>query len=197
MSGPLPRGEAVIRTEAEWGQGERGAAGYEDSGESGLEATLGSNEPRRGARRTTSAKRQRSSTRQPSTVEARKIPQHQWVQFFNDFSRRHAGWLAEVEVREQGDASRVEARRLPFEGITVDLKPGALDTTSIILEMQTNVHLTHMIPRTRQIYFTENPPQIEIQVIAANGDRTIAHFHSPPREPRLLPPAKSTRTEAG
>jgi hypothetical protein len=34
-SGPLPpRKGAVIRGQAEWGQGERGAAGYEDHGES-------------------------------------------------------------------------------------------------------------------------------------------------------------------
>jgi uncharacterized membrane protein/CBS domain-containing protein len=33
-SGPLPEGDAEIRTPASWGQGERGAAGYEDSGRS-------------------------------------------------------------------------------------------------------------------------------------------------------------------
>ncbi|HZP42793.1 MAG TPA: CBS domain-containing protein [Candidatus Binatia bacterium] len=33
-SGPLPKGEAPIRTMAAWGQGERGAAGYEDAGQS-------------------------------------------------------------------------------------------------------------------------------------------------------------------
>lgn len=34
MSGPLPAGDAVIRGQMEWGQGERGAAGYENHGES-------------------------------------------------------------------------------------------------------------------------------------------------------------------
>lgn len=37
-SGPLPPGNPPIRTQAEWGQGERGAAGYEDHGESELTA---------------------------------------------------------------------------------------------------------------------------------------------------------------
>ncbi|HET9986521.1 MAG TPA: hypothetical protein VFQ38_23290 [Longimicrobiales bacterium] len=32
--------DAVIRGQAEWGQGERGAAGYEDSGQSELNYTL-------------------------------------------------------------------------------------------------------------------------------------------------------------
>ncbi len=35
-SGPLPRGNAPVQGEASWGQGERGAAGYEDSGSSEL-----------------------------------------------------------------------------------------------------------------------------------------------------------------
>jgi hypothetical protein len=32
-SGPLPEGEAEVRPMASWGQGERGAAGYEDHGD--------------------------------------------------------------------------------------------------------------------------------------------------------------------
>ena len=31
-SGPLPPGDAAVRTQAEWGQGERGVEGYEDHG---------------------------------------------------------------------------------------------------------------------------------------------------------------------
>jgi hypothetical protein len=45
-SGPLPPGRgAVIRSQAEWGQGERGAAGYEDHGESELRTLPPSDEP--------------------------------------------------------------------------------------------------------------------------------------------------------
>jgi CBS domain-containing protein len=36
MSGPHPRGNAPIVTPASWGQGKRGAAGYEDHGDSEL-----------------------------------------------------------------------------------------------------------------------------------------------------------------
>jgi hypothetical protein len=34
VSGPHPAGDAEIKGQAEWGQGERGAAGYEDHGDS-------------------------------------------------------------------------------------------------------------------------------------------------------------------
>src|SRR6266853_4936455 len=36
MSGPHPAGDAEIRGQASWGQGERGATGYEDQGSSEL-----------------------------------------------------------------------------------------------------------------------------------------------------------------
>ena len=35
-SGPYPEGNAELRGQAGWGQGERGAAGYEDHGSSEL-----------------------------------------------------------------------------------------------------------------------------------------------------------------
>jgi len=38
-SGPWPEGDAPIVGEKDWGQGERGAAGYEDHGESELNLT--------------------------------------------------------------------------------------------------------------------------------------------------------------
>lgn len=40
MSGPHPKGEAPLVWPASWGQGERGAAGYEDHGESELSISL-------------------------------------------------------------------------------------------------------------------------------------------------------------
>jgi hypothetical protein len=36
MSGPLPEGDAEVHPLPSWGQGERGAAGYEDHGDSEL-----------------------------------------------------------------------------------------------------------------------------------------------------------------
>lgn len=124
--------------------------------------------------------------------ELREIPERRWVKYFNDFNRRFDGWLAEVEVETRGRAARrrVEARRLPFEGITVDLKRGAHRTTSVILEMQPNVHLTHMVPNTRKIRVKDELPDIEVQIIAANGEKTTVQFQQRSRELRLLPPPK-------
>jgi Family of unknown function (DUF5335) len=172
-SGPLPRGNAPIRTEAAWGQGTRGAAGYEDSGRSEL-SRRSQTTSRRGA---TSGRRRPLEQR---TDEAgQEIPRSQWVRFLNNFSKNHDGWLAKVEVLEPGNRFGEETRTMPLLGITVDIKPGARNTTSVILGIQPNVHLTHMIPRTKRITFNENEQQIEIE--AASGDKTLLHFEAPRR----------------
>lgn len=178
VSGPLPRGKAPIRTEAAWGQGSRGAAGYEDSGSSELNLP-----PRRGRTQATArhgaTTGRRQSPGQPSGMADREIPRDQWRRFFDAFSRDHDGWIARVEVAEKGRRSGEETRRMPLHGITVDTKPGARNTTSIILGLQPNVHLTHMITKTKQIVFNEGEQEIRIE--SSDGDQTIVHFEAPRR----------------
>jgi hypothetical protein len=83
----------------------------------------------------------------------------------------------EVVVASRGNRSRIEARRLPLQGITVDLKPGDKGTTSIILDLQPNVHLTHTVPRTKRVLLKEKRQELEIS--SANGETTVAHFQAP------------------
>jgi hypothetical protein len=176
-SGPLPRGRAPVRTEAEWGQGTRGAAGYEDSGRSGL------NLPRSGRCRTAARQGAISGRKQPAAPSpgpaGREIPRNQWARFFNAFSKDHDGWIARIEVISDGKNSGEETRSLPLLGITVDTKPGAGNTTSIIMGVQPNVHLTHMVTRTKQIRINEDEQEIHIE--SASGDKTIVHFQAPRR----------------
>jgi hypothetical protein len=178
ISGPLPRGKAPIRTEAAWGQGSRGAAGYKDSGSSGLDLRS-----RRGRTQTTTRRgapaRGRQSPRRTAATADREIPRNQWESFFDAFSRDHDGWIARIEVAEKGRRSGEETRRMPLHGITVDTKPGARNTTSIILGLQPNVHLTHMFSKTKQILFNEGEQEIRIE--STDGDQTIVHFEAPRR----------------
>ncbi|HZQ47353.1 MAG TPA: DUF5335 family protein, partial [Verrucomicrobiae bacterium] len=97
----------------------------------------------------------------------REIPRSQWVRFFNRFSQDHEGWPAEVKVLENGRRSEVEARTLPLQGISVDLKAGANDTTSIMLDMKPTLHLTHLVPHTKHVVLKED--QQELEVVSADG----------------------------
>lgn len=85
--------------------------------------------------------------------------------------------MTRVEVVSKGRRGALEARDLPLQGIAVDLKGSSPDTTFIILDMRPNVHLTHSVPRTKQVTFNERKQQLQIS--AANGDKAIANFKAP------------------
>lgn len=107
----------------------------------------------------------------------REIPRNQWVKFLDQFSKVHDGWPTTVKVTRAGKRRlATEARALPLQGITVDLKNRAdRDRTSIILDMQPNVHLTHSVPETKRVISREN----ELEIEAANGDRALVSCKSP------------------
>src|SRR5258708_7726407 len=88
--------------------------------QSGTTSTRGS--LLRGRGRGTPTQQRRTAGQRTSEVQ--EIPRNQWVRFFDVFSKNHDGWLIEVVVAGRGNRSRVEARRLPLQGITVDLKTG-------------------------------------------------------------------------
>ncbi|MDB6112903.1 MAG: hypothetical protein JWR69_4653 [Pedosphaera sp.] len=176
ISGPWPKGEAEIRTEAAWGQGARGAAGYEDSGRSELSPLP---KPGRGARAGARAGAGQRRTATGRSTAGQEIPRSRWVRFFDAFSKDHDGWPTSVEVTPKGKGKQVEARKLPLQGVTVDLKPQDKDTTSIILDMQPNVHLTHTVPETIQVIFRED--QQELEIASSSGDKAVIHFQRPGR----------------
>lgn len=175
ISGPWPKGKAEIRTEAAWGQGARGAAGYEDSGRSELSPPPKPGRATRAGARTKAGQRRTSAGR--GTQSGQEIPRNQWVRFFDAFSKDHDGWPTSVEVIPKGKRKQVEARKLPLQGITVDLKRPDRDTTSIILDMQPNVHLTHTVPKTVQVVLRED--QQELEIASSSGDKAVVRFQAP------------------
>jgi hypothetical protein len=72
-----------------------------------------------------------------------EVQRDEWVAFFEGFSRRHQGWLATVEVFGSDIGAQVEARELPLEGITAELKQEGADNISIFLGKTPDEHVTH------------------------------------------------------
>ena len=58
-------------------------------------------------------------------MSTQEILRNEWAKFFDGFSLRHQGWLVTVEVFGSDIGAQVEARELPLQGITAELKPGA------------------------------------------------------------------------
>lgn len=180
MSGPHPEGDAPIRTEAAWGQGERGAAGYKDHGSSELTYEGGqvlggySGQPAGGPG--------------PEAAEhsSREIPRGEWLSFLDSFSRQHQGWLVTLQVPEGQGRSGVEAENLKLEGITPEHSEGH-DRISIALGQAPDDHLTHFVADPKRLLFLETSSggHLGLQIEAADGSRTLVRFRGPARPETL------------
>ncbi len=110
-----------------------------------------------------------------------EIPRKEWVNFFDGFSRQHRSWLINLEVTQDGKKHALEARELPFQGVTVDLKHGDEDTTSITLEQGRQQYLTHTVPHTKRVLLeqTQQGADSGLTIESADGSKTMLKFRSP------------------
>lgn len=119
-------------------------------------------------------------------MQTKEIPQNQWRQFFDDFSKQHAGWVIDLEVigREIGDQQ--EVNDLPLVGITADAK-GSEPGLEITAGQTTDSHVTHIINRPRHVWVKQPGNSIEIE--AEDGTKTILNFEQvgPGQAERQLP----------
>ena len=109
----------------------------------------------------------------------RLIPRPEWSRFFDEFSRRHRGRAATVQVFGPKLGSQVEARDLPLEGIVA----GA-DTVGPV-----TIHLGSAPPRPNLEHHVDEPDQIWVELTDAgveealeieseDGTKTVVQFSS-------------------
>jgi len=113
MSGPLPKGNAQIRGMMEWGQAERGAAGYSEHGGSGLQFESGlllggydANQPHL-----------------DSSVSAKSLSASVWPAYCEWLTTNFRGLDMTLERVDQKGTSIVDVRERPFRS----LKPRLLE----------------------------------------------------------------------
>ena len=50
----------------------------------------------------------------------RQVPRAEWFKFFENFTRRHEGWLVTVRVLDPRYGAQIEVDNLPLSGIVAD-----------------------------------------------------------------------------
>lgn len=158
MSGPLPPGPAELRTPAAWGQGERGAAGYEDSGRSELVYDQG--QLLGGL-----------DTDAPGSPPAggMEIQLEAWEKTLDEFSRQHSGCSVQVE-EIAGPERRLAVSRSPLQGISAD-RAGARDKIYVSVGGRPGAAYTHTVSAPRRLRIDAAQPSTEIE--SADGQRTV------------------------
>ena len=110
-----------------------------------------------------------------------EIPQRDWVEYLDEFSREHQGEQVTVEVMAKEVGAQVEARDVPFQGISADLKRGGEHDVNIILGKEPNPPLTRIVPEARRIFVmsTDQGNDQALEIEAADGSRTLVRFSLP------------------
>ena len=180
MSGPHPRGNAEIRGQASWGQGERGAAGYEDHG--GSELSFEGGELLGGFNIGPGGEPQPHAPVNTGEVD---VPHDQWQAFLDGFSGEHMNWLATVEVADpMGRLILVKERRL--KGVSFDQGSGH-ERAYVQIGSTPEEHMTHTVERPTRITIqqTQTGAHKGLEVASADGSITLIRFRSPIR-PEML-----------
>ena len=112
-------------------------------------------------------------------MPTREIPRDEWGSFFDSFSRRHQGWLVSIEVLGSGIGAQVEAKQIPLEGISADLKRTGEDIISIFAGRKPQDHITHSIhaPERVRLKETEDGADEAVEIETANLT-TLVRFRS-------------------
>src|SRR5437773_6841810 len=87
-------------------------------------------------------------------MSTREIPRDEWDSFFDSFSLRHRDWLVTVEVLSSDIGAQVEAKQMPLEGISAELKRSGEDIISIFIGRKPR-HLTHTIHAPERVRLKE------------------------------------------
>ena len=117
-----------------------------------------------------------------------EIPRDQWIPWLDAFSKRHEGWIVELEVVGPQLGDQEEANALPLVGIGADVKSGE-SRIEISLGGRPDAHLTRIIERPTRVWAEESdePVHEAIAVESADGTKTLLHFRHVDVGDALLP----------
>lgn len=121
-------------------------------------------------------------------MSTQEIPRTDWSEFCHGFSTAHLGWFATIEVFGSDIGAQVEARELPFVGITADSRKSGRDTIALMFGRKPGEHLTHTITAVTHLRLdqTAEGGNEALQIESTGNTTTLVRF-LPPARPDLVP----------
>jgi hypothetical protein len=123
----------------------------------------------------------------------KEIPREEWIKFFDDFSKKHEGWIVNVEVIGSDLGDQVEATGLPLVGISADLKAGE-NRIEIITGGRPDAALNRIIDSPKRVWLKQPQGVADeaIEVESEDGTMTLVSFqHIPPEATERQLPEKT------
>jgi uncharacterized protein DUF5335 len=88
-------------------------------------------------------------------MPTQEIPSYEWGRFFDEFSRRHEGWLVTAEISGSEIGRQLEVRDLPLQGITVEPNEVGEDEITIIAGIRPEARITHTIAAPNRVWLKQ------------------------------------------
>lgn len=112
-------------------------------------------------------------------MSTQEIPNYEWVRFFDEFSRRHEGWLTTIEFLQPDYGDHVQARDLPLAGISVEPDEVAEDQIIIMLGDKADARITYTISKPGRVWLKQNEKgEDEAIEIESFEGTALLRFHS-------------------
>ena len=113
-------------------------------------------------------------------MRTQEIPKKEWTEFFDNFSRKHEGWLVSLEIFGPEIGAQVEERELALEGITAALDQTEGNTIMIMTGIKPNDHITHSVtgPTSVSLEQTDEGADAALAIKSGDGLTTLLRFRS-------------------
>jgi hypothetical protein len=113
-------------------------------------------------------------------METRIIPETQWIEFFDQFSRDHLGQPATIEVLDRQSGPQSVAADLPLQGISFDQAGSRACVIQVSAGDRPDQHVNHVVDMPLRIEQAREPDgSIDLQIEPANGPITLVHVRGP------------------
>lgn len=117
-------------------------------------------------------------------MRTRNIAPEEWTDFFDSFSRQHAGWLVTVEVIGTEVGAQIEARDVPLGGVSA-----APDESTVWLALgrQPADHVTHRVDHVRGVRLqqTDDGADQALQIESDGDVMTLVRFRTAVRSEQV------------
>lgn len=88
-------------------------------------------------------------------MPTQEILREEWARYFEEFSRRHEGWLVTVEILGLDIGDQVQVRNLPLEGIVVERSDNG-DEMTVIAGSRPGARISHTITAPSRVWVKQN-----------------------------------------
>jgi hypothetical protein len=114
-----------------------------------------------------------------TTMTTREISREEWSDFFDEFSRRHEGWLVTIERLDPRLGDQIEVEDQPLHGIVAERR-GDPKVIEIFTSTRATESSTHVIDKPTRVWVEETGEGAEgaLEIESEDDTKTLLRFRS-------------------